>query len=91
VSRNKKGGNKRGDSTFLNNQNVPYFSPPLFSPDWLDWVHQPQSEAELAALRKCIERGTPDGKESWQHAIAARLGLETSLHPRGRPRSQEQK
>ena len=26
--------------------------------DWLDWVNRPQSEAELAALRKCIERGT---------------------------------
>ena len=53
--------------------------------DWLDWVNQPQSEAELAALRKCIERGTPYGNESWQHATAERLGLEASLHPRGRP------
>ena len=51
-----------------------------------DWVNRPQSEAELAALRKCIERGTPYGKESWQHATAERLGLEASLHPRGRPR-----
>ena len=45
-----------------------------------------QSEVELAALRKCIERGTPYGSESWQHATAERLGLEASLHPRGRPR-----
>jgi putative transposase len=57
--------------------------------DWLDWVNRPQSEAELAALRKCIERGTPYGNESWQHATAERLGLEASLHPRGRPRTQE--
>ncbi len=27
--------------------------------DWLKWVNQPQSEAELAALRKCIARGAP--------------------------------
>lgn len=59
--------------------------------DWLNWVNQPQSEAELTALRKCIERGTPYGNESWQHATAERLGLETSLHPRGRPRIPEKK
>jgi hypothetical protein len=27
--------------------------------DWLNWVNQPQSEAELAALHKCIARGAP--------------------------------
>ena len=54
--------------------------------DWLDWVNQPQSESELAALRKCIERGMPYGSEPWQHATAERLGLKSSLHPRGRPR-----
>jgi len=53
--------------------------------DWLDWVNRPQSEAELAALRKCIARGTPYGKETWQHVTAERLGLEASLQPRGRP------
>jgi putative transposase len=60
-------------------------------PDWLDWVNQPQSEAEQAALRKCIERGTPFGNESWQHATAGRLGLEASLNPRGRPRQSDKK
>jgi hypothetical protein len=54
-------------------------------------VNRPQSEAELAALRKCIERGTPYGNELWQHATAERLGLEASLHPRGRPRTTEKK
>jgi putative transposase len=61
------------------------------SVDWLDCVNQPQSEAELAALRKCIERGTPYGSESWQHATAERLGLEASIHPRGRPPRSEEK
>ena len=59
--------------------------------DWLNWVNQPQSEAELAALRKCIERGTPYGSESWRHATAEQLGLEASLHPRGRPRPSDMK
>ena len=31
------------------------------SADWLEWVNCPQSDAELAALRKCVERGTPYG------------------------------
>jgi putative transposase len=53
--------------------------------DWLDWVNRPQSEAELGALRKCIERGMPFGNKSWQQATAERLGLEASLNPRGRP------
>lgn len=59
--------------------------------DWLDWVNQPQSEAELAALHKCLERGMPYGSESWQHAAAERLGLQASLHPRGRPPGSKKK
>ena len=46
--------------------------------------------------RRCAARlvfGSPPpcpyGSESWQHATAARLGLEASLHPRGRPRKPE--
>ena len=54
--------------------------------DWLNRVNQPQSEAELAALRKFIARGAPYGSEIWQQATAERLGLEASLRPRGRPR-----
>ena len=29
------------------------------SSDWLEWVNCPQSDAELAALRKCVEREAP--------------------------------
>jgi putative transposase len=54
--------------------------------DWVDWVYQPQSEAELSALRTCIARCTPFGGESWQRTTADRLGLESSLRLRGRPR-----
>lgn len=61
------------------------------STDWLDWVNQPQSEAELAALRQCVEHGTPYGSESWQQVTAERLGLESTLHPRGRPHCRDKK
>ena len=53
---------------------------------WADWVNQPQTDAELTALRACVERGRPYGDTGWQQSIAKRLGLEASLRPRGRPR-----
>lgn len=54
--------------------------------DWLDWVNTPLTEAELAAMQRSVERGTPYGTERWQKQTAKRLGLESSLRPRGRPR-----
>lgn len=59
--------------------------------NWVSHVNSVQSEAELAALRKSIQRGTPFGGESWTRRVASRLGLESSLRPRGRPRQDEKK
>ncbi len=59
--------------------------------DWLRWVNQPQTEAELAALRKCRDRGSPYGSENWQKLTARRLGLESTLRSRGRPRKEAAK
>jgi putative transposase len=56
---------------------------------WLAHVNSVQSAAELAALRKSIARGTPLGSDRWTQTTAARLGLESSLRPRGRPRTTE--
>lgn len=53
--------------------------------DWLRWVNEPQTEAELNALRQSISRGRPFGAKAWQAATAAELGLESTLRPRGRP------
>jgi len=55
-------------------------------PDWLAMVNQPETEEELAALRRCVNRGRPLGSEMWVRRIAATLGLESTLRPRGRPR-----
>jgi putative transposase len=55
---------------------------------WLEDVNAPQTEAELEALRKCIQRRRPYGHAAWVEAAARRLGLEASLRPRGRPRKQ---
>ena len=54
--------------------------------NWLDWVNQDEESKELAALRNCVNRGAPRGGEDWVRRMAARLGLESSVRPRGRPR-----
>ncbi len=59
--------------------------------DWLNWVNQPQNEAELAALRTSVERGAPFGSERWQKKTARRIGLEFTLRPRGCPRTEVKK
>jgi putative transposase len=56
--------------------------------DWVEWVDVAQTEAEVEALRKCVNRGTPYGTETWKTRIAAMLGLKSTLQPRGRPRKQ---
>jgi len=54
--------------------------------DWPGYVQSVETEAELAALRRSALRGTPFGQESWQKRTAKRLGLESTLRARGRPR-----
>ncbi len=54
--------------------------------DWTRLVNEPQTDAELAALRHAVQRGQPYGSEGWQARAAARLGLTGTLRPRGRPR-----
>ncbi len=53
--------------------------------DWVRHVNTPQTEAELAALRRSLSRGQPYGSPSWTEAIAKQLGLVSTLRPRGRP------
>jgi putative transposase len=55
-------------------------------PDWLDWVNQPQSAAEIEALRRSVVRARPYGEDAWVERTARRLGLDSTLRPRGRPR-----
>jgi hypothetical protein len=60
---------------------------PLDRPEnWLGWVNEAQTDAEVEALRKCVNRGTPYGSENWTAQIAAALGLKYTLQTRGRHR-----
>ena len=54
--------------------------------DWLEYVATPQTDVELLALRRSVERGVPYGNPRWQAQAIAALGLASTLRPRGRPR-----
>ena len=57
---------------------------------WLQRVNQDLTAAELEAVRHSIARGQPFGSPRWQAQTAVRLGLESSLRPRGRPPKREE-
>ncbi len=54
--------------------------------NWVWRLNQPETAAELEALRCSVQRGRPFGNERWQGRIATRLGLESTLRARGRPK-----
>jgi len=58
---------------------------------WTQHVNQPQSKAELEAIRRCLRRGQPYGGEAWTQRTARKLGLQSTLRPRGRPRLDQTK
>jgi len=63
--------------------------PDLLAKDhWLPIVNQPQTEAEVEALRCCVNRGRPFGDPNSVKDTAERLGLEWTIRPRGRPKKQ---
>ncbi len=53
--------------------------------NWRDWVNEAEDPGQLAALRHSVNRSTPCGRPAWAERTAARLGIEASLRPRGRP------
>lgn len=53
---------------------------------WLERVNEPLSAGDFQRLRLSVDRGRPFGQESWTTETARRLGLESTLRSRGRPR-----
>ena len=53
----------------------------------VDNVNAAMSEAELEAVRRSIQRGSPLGDETGTVTTAQRLGIISTLCPRGRPRA----
>jgi len=57
--------------------------------DWLQWVTEPQTEAELEALRRSVARVQPYGSDPWVQTVVQRLGLQSTIRPHGRPRKKQ--
>lgn len=53
---------------------------------WVGMVNQVLRGAEEKALGESFRRGSPFGAAAWRAAAAARMGLEHTMRPRGRPR-----
>ncbi len=53
---------------------------------WRRRVNQSLTVGELNALRRCVNRGKPFGSDVWTNRVVKRLGLESTLRPRGRPK-----
>jgi putative transposase len=54
--------------------------------NWIELVNEPDKTSELDDLRASAQRGRPFGSEDWMINIAKQLGLEATMHRRGRPR-----
>ena len=53
---------------------------------WRHLVDEPQTAAEIAEVRTCVNRQRPFGAEEWVVTQAKELGVGQSLAPIGRPR-----
>ena len=66
-------------------------SPVAFPVNESSGVGQPYTERELEEIRRSSIRGTPFGGAQWTLDVASRLGLSSTLKPRGRPRKPSQR
>ncbi|HEX2474325.1 MAG TPA: transposase [Lacipirellulaceae bacterium] len=55
-------------------------------PGWVEHVNAPLTEAELAAVQRSVNRGSPFGNSNWCDRAVRRLGLESTVRPHGRPK-----
>lgn len=53
---------------------------------WVRRVNAPQTEVELATLRRSVSPGQRYGSVCWIQFIVQQLGPESTLRPRGRPK-----
>ncbi|MFV2065984.1 MAG: transposase [Pirellulales bacterium] len=60
---------------------------PLARPrNWKKLVNRPQTDAELKAVRRALQRGQPYGDSDWMQRTAKQLGLESTLRVPHRPK-----
>ncbi len=61
-------------------------SPELLSARWSEFVDEPQTAAEVEAIRSCINHDRPLGEMAWTHGILDRNEFLGTLRSRGRSR-----
>jgi putative transposase len=57
--------------------------PLSLSEDWTTYVDTPLTDAEIEKVRNSVNRQTPFGKEGWRDELIEKMGLESTLRPRG--------
>src|SRR5450432_1052004 len=58
--------------------------------NWLALVNEPMDSSQRSRLKQSFDRDRPLGSDSWTAKIAAKLGLQYTLNPRGRPKKQKE-
>ena len=53
---------------------------------WSEMVHRPLEEQTLTAIRRSTATGLPYGDPRWVEQLAAKLDLDLTIRPRGRPK-----
>lgn len=64
-------------------------SPVPLGADWERTVEDGPPPPALERLRRCVNRGTPYGGDGWVARTADRLGLQSTLRNRGRPKRRD--
>jgi putative transposase len=59
-----------------------------YDENYLKWVNQKKADEdeELEKIRNSIQRGRPFGIDTWIKELSKKLGLESTIKPRGRPK-----
>ena len=55
--------------------------------NWLARVNEPETETELIALRRAVNRCSPYGSEAWRERVVKRFGLQSTIRNPGRPKN----
>ena len=55
-------------------------------PHWIQRVNDVLTKKEADAVKLSIERNRPFGTDDWVQSTAERLGLESTIRNRGRPK-----
>jgi putative transposase len=54
--------------------------------NWRQRVNQPETQGELEAMRRCVNRGQPYGGDTWTRRVTKLMDLASTFRERGRPR-----